>query len=233
MQTRRFKPRPAPPPPAPQNVRDLVAAVTGAAGPPRSRQPGCACSTPFCNAHADTSPGIRPSTSTRCARIRCSMRRWPAGTGSRVRCRDHNELFAAHLLCSPFPDHREHGEVLLQYLRPYQVVNVVKYCKDVMQFAPRRLRSAVQFYLRRREAMPGVAGGARHPQRARHEATLCVPPHRAWPGCACPALRRRAPAGQPRRGRAPTSSPRRQSDGAGAADPPTPYPLHHRARHRP
>jgi len=68
--------------------------------------------------------------------------------------RDHHELFAAHLLSSPFPEHRENGTVLLQYLRPYQVARVVRYCKETLHFNTRALKSAVKFYLKRREENP-------------------------------------------------------------------------------
>ncbi|MDQ7824528.1 MAG: hypothetical protein RDV48_17125 [Candidatus Eremiobacteraeota bacterium] len=68
--------------------------------------------------------------------------------------RDHHELFAAHLLTSTFPEHRIHGTVLLQHLRPYQVARVVRYCKEILNFTTRALRSAVTFYLRRREENP-------------------------------------------------------------------------------
>jgi hypothetical protein len=77
--------------------------------------------------------------------------RWYNEKGS---IRDHHELFAAHLLTSPFPEHREHGTVLLQYLRPYQVAKVVRYCKETLNFTTRALKSAVKFYLRRREENP-------------------------------------------------------------------------------
>lgn len=76
------------------------------------------------------------------------LARWYFEHGS---IRDHQELFAAHLLTSPFPEHREHGGVLLQLLRPYQVERVVRYCKEVLSYPTRRLRSSVAFYLRRRE----------------------------------------------------------------------------------
>jgi hypothetical protein len=76
------------------------------------------------------------------------LARWYFERGS---IRDHQELFAAHLLTSPYPEHREHGKVLMQVLRPYQVERIVKYCKEILSYPTRALRSAVTFYLRRRE----------------------------------------------------------------------------------
>lgn len=76
------------------------------------------------------------------------LARWYSEKGT---IRDHNELFAAHLLTSPFPDHRENGFVLLQFLRPYQVKRVVKYCKETLNYPTRALKSAIIFYLTRRE----------------------------------------------------------------------------------
>jgi hypothetical protein len=66
--------------------------------------------------------------------------------------RDHHELFPAHLLSSPEEDFRHHGQVLVQKLRPYQLARVVRYSKEQLHKSTRSLRSAVQFYLRRREA---------------------------------------------------------------------------------
>ncbi len=65
--------------------------------------------------------------------------------------RDHQELFVATLLTSPLPEHRQHGRVLLQRLRPYQVSRVVRFSKQALHCTPRILRDAVEFYLRRRE----------------------------------------------------------------------------------
>ena len=79
------------------------------------------------------------------------LARWYQTNGT---IRDHHELFCAHLLTSPFPEHRAHGTVLMQYLRPYQTARVVRYCKEVLHFSTRALKSAVTFYLRRREADP-------------------------------------------------------------------------------
>jgi hypothetical protein len=79
------------------------------------------------------------------------LARWYFEKGS---IRDHHELFVAHLLSSPFPEHRAHGTVLMNYLRPYQVARVVRYCKETLNFSTRALKSAVVFYLRRREDNP-------------------------------------------------------------------------------
>jgi hypothetical protein len=79
------------------------------------------------------------------------LARWYFEKGS---IRDHHELFVAHLLSSPFPEHRTHGRVLMNYLRPYQVARVVRYCKEALNFTTRALKSAVTFYLRRREGNP-------------------------------------------------------------------------------
>ena len=68
--------------------------------------------------------------------------------------RDHHELFSAHLLCSSEQDFRQHAQVLAQKLRPYQLARVVRYSKEKLSKSTRSLRSAVQFYLRRREADP-------------------------------------------------------------------------------
>ncbi|MEW6282783.1 MAG: hypothetical protein AB1758_29500 [Candidatus Eremiobacterota bacterium] len=77
-----------------------------------------------------------------------SLGRWYQSHGS---LRDHHELFVAHSLTSSFPEHRENGLVLLQTLRPYQVARVVRYVKETLRFPTRILKSAVRFYLRRRE----------------------------------------------------------------------------------
>lgn len=66
--------------------------------------------------------------------------------------RDHHELFVAHCLASPFPEHREHGLVLLQSLRPYQVARVVRFLKETLKYSTRIARTAVKTFLRRREA---------------------------------------------------------------------------------
>ncbi|HEY3999628.1 MAG TPA: hypothetical protein VGO93_12220 [Candidatus Xenobia bacterium] len=66
--------------------------------------------------------------------------------------RDHQELFVANLLATRHAAHREHGRVLLQRLRPYQVGRVVRFTKESLHYPTRMLKSAVEFYLRRREA---------------------------------------------------------------------------------
>lgn len=66
--------------------------------------------------------------------------------------RDHHELFVAHCLASPFPEHREHGLVLLQTLRPYQVARVVGFLKETLRYPTRIAKTAVAMFLKRREA---------------------------------------------------------------------------------
>jgi len=68
--------------------------------------------------------------------------------------RDHHQLFTAHLLTSREAEFRDHALVMAQTLRPYQMARVVRYVKENLQKSNRTLRSAVQFYLRRREADP-------------------------------------------------------------------------------
>ena len=68
--------------------------------------------------------------------------------------RDHKEVFVASLLCSELPEHRDAGFVLLQRLPPYQVARVVDYIKRQRKSVPRSARTAVERYLRRREADP-------------------------------------------------------------------------------
>ena len=68
--------------------------------------------------------------------------------------RDHHELFAGHLLTSKDEEFRHHAYVLVQSMRPYQLARVIRYVKEVLKKSNRTLRSAVQFYLRRREADP-------------------------------------------------------------------------------
>ncbi|MHB2019634.1 MAG: hypothetical protein ACYCW6_22045 [Candidatus Xenobia bacterium] len=153
VKRRHYKPRPAPPPPVPQDVRNLGREVTAAAGlvvesSARARLLDSFVQCP--HGHLAGYQALHLEALQRDPLFYAPLARWCREHGA---VRDHNELFAAHLICSPFPDHREHGEVLLQYLRPYQVVNVIDYCKRVLHFTPRRLRTAVQFYLlRRRES---------------------------------------------------------------------------------
>jgi hypothetical protein len=68
--------------------------------------------------------------------------------------RDHKELFIANLLVSAMADHREAGFMLLQELPPYQVARVVDFVKRRRGNVPRSMRTAVERYLRRREADP-------------------------------------------------------------------------------
>lgn len=68
--------------------------------------------------------------------------------------RDHKEVFIAHLLASPLDAHRSAGFVMLQNLPPYQVARVVDFMKQKLGKVPRSTRTAVQTYLRQREASP-------------------------------------------------------------------------------
>lgn len=77
------------------------------------------------------------------------LARWYNANGA---VRDHQELFVAHLLASPLPAHRVHGQMLMQMLRVYQVARVVKYARQTLRVKGRSLRRAVEAYLRRREA---------------------------------------------------------------------------------
>ncbi len=70
--------------------------------------------------------------------------------------RDHQEVFIAHLLTSTLEEHRAAGFVLLQELPPYQVSRVVAFMKRRLGKTPRSARTAVERYLRRREADPRV-----------------------------------------------------------------------------
>ena len=79
------------------------------------------------------------------------LSRWYQQNGS---LRDHHELFGAHLLDAPDPEFRGHAKVLVQTLRPYQLSRMVRYSKEVLKNHNRALKSAVLFYLKRREADP-------------------------------------------------------------------------------
>ena len=68
--------------------------------------------------------------------------------------RDHKEVFTACLLTSTFPEHRDVGFALLQKLAPYQVSRVVGILKKDLNKVPRSARTAVKFYLEKREANP-------------------------------------------------------------------------------
>jgi len=68
--------------------------------------------------------------------------------------RDHKEVFVGTLLAGDLPEHRDAGFVLLHELPPYQVARVVNFMKRHRGKVPRSARTAVQRYLRRREADP-------------------------------------------------------------------------------
>lgn len=68
--------------------------------------------------------------------------------------RDHKEVFIANLLASNLSEHRSAGFVMLQNLPPYQVARVVDFMKQKLGKLPRSTRTAVQQYLRIREANP-------------------------------------------------------------------------------
>ncbi|MBX5450372.1 vWA domain-containing protein [Thermogemmatispora sp.] len=74
--------------------------------------------------------------------------------------RDHKILFVAHLATSAFPEFRGAAWVLLQRLAPYEVARVLDHTKQVIGKTPRSLRSAIQHYLRTREANPRQLDGA-------------------------------------------------------------------------
>lgn len=66
--------------------------------------------------------------------------------------RDHKEAFVANLLVSDQNEHRGAGFMMLQQLAPYQVERVVRFLKEVIGKVPRSTRTAVEEYLRQREA---------------------------------------------------------------------------------
>jgi hypothetical protein len=68
--------------------------------------------------------------------------------------RTFKEMFVAGLFASALDIHRQAAWVLLQDLAPHQVENVVKLSKQCFQKTPRSLKSAVENYLRHREAKP-------------------------------------------------------------------------------
>lgn len=70
------------------------------------------------------------------------------------RVRDHKEVFIAHLLVSDMTEHRDAGFALIQTLPPYQVARVVCFMKEILNKLPRSTRTAVEHYLRTREASP-------------------------------------------------------------------------------
>ena len=68
--------------------------------------------------------------------------------------RDHKEVFIANLLVSAVVEHREAGFMLLQELPPYQVARVLDFMKRSLGKVPRSTRTAIEQYLRKREADP-------------------------------------------------------------------------------
>ena len=68
--------------------------------------------------------------------------------------RDHQEVFVANLLMSKTEAHRSAGFVLLQKFPPYQVARIVDFIKQTKGSVPRSTRTAVERYLRQREANP-------------------------------------------------------------------------------
>ncbi|MBS1910543.1 MAG: hypothetical protein JST22_01030 [Bacteroidetes bacterium] len=68
--------------------------------------------------------------------------------------RDHKEVFVGTLLTGNDAEHRDAGFMLLQALPPYQVARVVDFMKRLRGKVPRSARTAVERYLRRREADP-------------------------------------------------------------------------------
>lgn len=80
------------------------------------------------------------------------LSRWYAEHGN---MRDHHELFVAHLMAAPDPALRAHATVQMQPMRAYQVQRIVRYTREVLHYQTRALKSAVRFWLQRREADPG------------------------------------------------------------------------------
>ncbi len=76
---------------------------------------------------------------------------WYWGNGD---VRDHKEVFVGNLLTSNVPEHRGAGFVLLQQFPPYQVARVIDFIKQQRGNVPRSTRTAVERYLREREARP-------------------------------------------------------------------------------
>ena len=67
--------------------------------------------------------------------------------------RDHKEVFLGNLLTSEQAEHRNAGFMLLQKLPPYQVARVIDFVKQQREGnVPRSARTAVERYLREREA---------------------------------------------------------------------------------
>lgn len=101
----------------------------------------------------------------------------------RGRVRDHQELFLAHLLASELDEHRSAGFVLLQRLPPYQVARVINFMKRHLHKVPRSTRTAVERYLRAREADPRFFDRAalrnRRPMKALYASLHIKPDPRA------------------------------------------------------
>lgn len=76
---------------------------------------------------------------------------WYADKGD---VRDHKEVFTANLLTSKIELHRGAGFVLLQAFPPYQVARIIDFIKQTRGSVPRSTRTAVERYLREREANP-------------------------------------------------------------------------------
>lgn len=74
--------------------------------------------------------------------------------------RDHKEVFTANLLVSALPEHRDAGFMLLQEFPPYQVARIVDFMKRSLDRMPRSARTAVERYLRTREANPAFFDSA-------------------------------------------------------------------------
>jgi len=79
------------------------------------------------------------------------MAAWYHGRGA---IRDQRLLFVAHLGTSPQVEHREAAFIMAQALRTYELARMLRYLKEQRHRLPRRTRSAVAYWLRRREADP-------------------------------------------------------------------------------
>lgn len=65
--------------------------------------------------------------------------------------RDHKEVFVGHLLTSNLTEHRNAGFMLLQEFPPYEVARIVDFMKINRGKLPRSARTAVRYYLAKRE----------------------------------------------------------------------------------
>ena len=68
--------------------------------------------------------------------------------------RDHKEVFIGNLLTSALEAHRDAGFMMLQNFAPYQVARIVDFMKQQKNKMPRSARTAVNRYLKKREANP-------------------------------------------------------------------------------